>query len=142
MTNLLELAERCEKATGPNRSLDVEICVATCTVDSSVNPQYVQNMRPDDDDDGWVLYEYEDENYTDCAASFTESIDAAMKLVPEGLDWRVDTMTGLPGAIVCLPNAWLSHKTAPRMVHGKTPALALAAAALRARASAVTSKED
>lgn len=67
------------------------------------------------------------------APMYTFEIDAALRLIPEGMDWRVDTMTGRPGAVVCVPNAWLSHKTAPMVVNAATPALALCVAALRAR---------
>jgi hypothetical protein len=69
----LELAERCEAATGPDRELDAEIAQV-------VGAQPVMIC-----DTGNVLI-YQ---------SFTASLDAAMTLVPEGRRWLLQTlMTG------------------------------------------------
>ena len=58
-------------------------------------------------------------------------LDAAMSLVPEGLRWCVDTCDGVPRSFVEPPHPyegqpyWGNHVT--------TPAIALCAAALKAR---------
>jgi hypothetical protein len=104
---LLELAERCEKATGPDRRLDFGILKATCTEREEC--LYV-NGKPE--------------------PRYTASLDAAMTLVPEGRGliykrhgiknvWRVQILSG-DG------NTFIDGDAA-------TPALALCAAALRAR---------
>ena len=62
---------------------------------------------------------------------YTASLAAAMSLVPEGLRWCVDTCDGVPRSFVEPPHPyegqpyWGNHVT--------TPALALCAAALKAR---------
>jgi hypothetical protein len=96
---LLELAERCEKATGPDVDLDLDISEAT---------------------GGWKALA------TWKGVSYTASLDAAMTLVPDGqnfnLFWRAEEGAGFAGV------DGSSTKAA-------TPALALCAAALRARAA-------
>lgn len=115
------LVERCEVATGPDREIDARI---DCLLKGLT---FVK----------WQGHYYECDKGPNFGGAevhrFTASIDAAMELIPSGMDWRIDTMTGLPGAIVCVPNAWLSTKTAPRLHHGATPAIALCIAALCAR---------
>lgn len=124
----MNLVERCEEATGPDREIDARI---HCVLEGRV---FVK----------WQGHYYECDkgpNYGgDEVPRYTASIDTAMTLIPEGMDWRVDTMTGLPGAIVCVPNAWLSTKTAPMMHRGATPALALCVAALCARITSAVGK--
>jgi hypothetical protein len=63
---------------------------------------------------------------------FTSSIDAALSLVPEGLVWDISsgTKAGLPDP----PWAALWSDDLDVAADGKTPALALCIAALRARA--------
>lgn len=61
--------------------------------------------------------------------NYTSSLDAAMALVPEGLRFEVTTTGFKPGAIVC-GNRFTSASAS-------TPALALTAAALRARAAVI-----
>jgi len=85
---LLELAERCEAATGPSYALDLEIAAAIYPV----RPRVLQ--------------------------IFTASIDAALMLVPD-----------LDGWVVMGNGAKVGRWVSP----GATPALALCAAALRAR---------
>lgn len=62
---------------------------------------------------------------------WTRSLDAALSLVPEGLDWAVDVLNGKPGATVFLQRSTESFQC----LEAATPALALCAAALRARAA-------
>jgi hypothetical protein len=114
--SMTELAERCEQATGPCRNLDNAIRLAT------------NNGCAFDDD-----------------PRYTASIDAAMTLVPEG--WRIvgicesepdsppEELKGLPWAArLKLPSDDLRAKWG--MAYARTAALALCAAALRARAAA------
>ena len=112
------LVQMCEDATAPSREIDARI---DCALKGRI---FI----------AWQGHYYECDRGPNFGgeevAKFTSSIDAAMTLVPKGMDWRIDTMTGLPGAVVCPPNAWLSHKTSPRLYHGATPALALCIAAL------------
>lgn len=61
------------------------------------------------------------------------SLDAAMTLVPEGAQWRLDTMTG--NAFCYRPFGGLDARGT-----ATTPALALTAAALRARAAMEVTK--
>jgi hypothetical protein len=109
---IIALAERCEKATGPDRLLGAQIHTAIdgrpCSFDSKF--------------DCWVgggglnvpLY--------------TASLDAAMTLVPEG--W---------GYSICPTSALLTRSTSDHgvMARAATPALALTAAALRAKAASL-----
>jgi hypothetical protein len=113
MGEMTDLIERLEKATGPDVDLDEAIACFLA-------PPHPRHGKP-----VGMIY----------APKYTASIDAALTLVPKDLAWRVDVMTGLPGAIVCVPNAWVSHKTAPTHWAGTTPAIALCIAALKARAS-------
>jgi hypothetical protein len=69
---LLSLAERVEKATGPDRELDLRIETAT-------NPEYAGM----DEAHAWLLVKYGGQR------PFTASLDAAVTLVPEGLCWRL-----------------------------------------------------
>lgn len=133
MNKLLKLAERCEAAEGPDRELDGAI-------------DRLLNDRPSDRDyhaaenaiwhvdncsglavrgDGFARDSF-------CAADYTASLDAAITLVPEG--WRISSfrqyLTPTKHTRIMLQR-WSDTE------HGKasTDALALCAAALRARAS-------
>jgi hypothetical protein len=99
MTSLLELADRCEDATGPDGSLDKEIAKA----------RYGDGIRPP-------------------KVAFTASLDAAMALVPESIELTLDISKPRSTAQLFGSDP-LSSAT------GATPALALCAAALRARAA-------
>ena len=71
---------------------------------------------------------------------YTASLDAAMTLVPEGEGFELLTMHGKPTAFVSAGAAidWCDGNT----VEAATPALALCAAALKARASQQNSDEQ
>jgi hypothetical protein len=127
---LLELAERVENATGPDRSYDVAIFQA---LGGPVPFQFANKIVALTFDEAEQCYfapigdmrvRYEPPTYT-------ASIDAAMSLVPEGWGYSVlDRRAVLPG---CKVNAQCFTQFTQ---HGEaaTPALALCAAALRARA--------
>jgi hypothetical protein len=120
MSALLELAERCEQATGPDRRLDSGIWYA---VVERLDP----GVRRDRDMVGrWP--------------SYTASLDAAMTLVPEGQFCCVinaggaDRSKPVPGRATSIVAPfddiqWVGP------VEAETMPLGLCAAALRARAS-------
>jgi hypothetical protein len=101
---MLALAERCEKAAGPDRELDEAIVAAV---------------------DAGVMDVPRALGLVEGPPRFTASLDAAMTLVPEGAKVTMQNFGG-PGPMVLVePNE--------RFAAGTTPALALCAAALRAR---------
>ena len=132
MSAMVELAERCEKATGPSYGLDCEIWDAIYPGErdarferlSSEGP-YKGRLGPADRD-----------GYIKPLRAFTASLDAAMTLVPEGCFWTV--MNARDGQDRPIVGAGLALVTAPDDVavsepsQAATPALALVAAALRA----------
>lgn len=125
---LLALAVRCEKASGPDRELDTEIvCAITLGV---VGIDAAEPLG-----DQWCnrLFNYDparcwSESWLP-VPHFTASLDAALTLVPEG--WVVRLIFDQGGHARCYVNRQGSIHT-PRQA--PTPALALCAAALRARA--------
>jgi hypothetical protein len=118
---LIELADRCEKATGPDRELDAQIWLAS-------EPR-TEGAVPDENCAGWVR---RDGWAFGCAKApdYTASLDAAMTLVPEGYDWVIGRTNG--GLTI---HAEVGGRGDEYMRFGSTPALALCAAALRARAA-------
>jgi len=82
---LLELAERCEIVSGPDRVLDGEICLALGLAGGNVRV---------DQRTGWVVG-----GNTPLPANpleYTSSIDAAMTLIPDG--WAVEALTVWPAS--------------------------------------------
>jgi len=111
--DLLALAERAEQAEGADRELDVEIHLL---IGRPVGTQV--------DDDGC---EYQ------ALASIPEysaSLDAALSLVPDGQDWCLSQGDREQAIASMSP----TNSFADVCVTAATPALALVAAALRARA--------
>jgi hypothetical protein len=125
MSALLQLAERCEKATGPDNVLEREIAEA-------LGWRHVRNKGPDSE---WFPYVWvapdgecdPDEAYPD----YTESLDAAMQLVPEGCSWNLHKHSCWARSCVFVDDG----RDAGHCCDCATPALALVAAALRARAA-------
>jgi hypothetical protein len=134
---LLELAERCEKAAASDRELDVDIALLVGGAGKI---------------GGTIYHQGADAKYTlthgmtlaeavgkapkrDCAIwnavpDFTASVDAAMTLVPERFDWIIGhTNSGLT------IHAEVGGRGGEYQRFAATPALALCAAALRARAA-------
>jgi hypothetical protein len=134
MGALLALAERCEQATGPDRDLDALIRCAVFAPQGAF-------VRRSPINGAWCIYEisyggkersWEPRGLSREArvGAFTASLDAAMTLVPEGFDWLIGrTNDGLT------IHAEVGGRGDEFMRFGNTPALALCAAALRARAS-------
>lgn len=143
MGDLLELAARCEQATGPDHMLDAEIAIAALG--------WREIPSPDGDwrsfespagaraniqrKDGVPVFDYGP------LAFFTTSLDAAMTLLPEAeagysaTFWRVgnDGEGGDPSdfkaEVLCCSQLTSRQSKAV----AATPALAICAAALRAR---------
>lgn len=129
---LIELAERCEAATGPDRRLDAEIEWTSRGVRGA---WYVtSNHRGDFSHvSGWWR-DAEDASHK--APDYTASIDAALTLVPEGAFYGFVMKGDVDGFDACCQFAG-PDEDAPELIwHGAAnPALALCAAALKARAS-------
>lgn len=111
---LLALALRCEKASGPDWNLDAEIWHATDTEKAE-------------------CFDRKD------APAFTASLDAALTLVPEPLDWlirsRCHSFRHGHYAHIMAGDVNTTGRTMGEC-WAITPALALCAASLRARAEA------
>lgn len=84
---LVELVERVTKATGPDREIDVAICLALSYIGCFPAPL---NLRRSDDA-GWLDYEADEDgdgrlvDCTDVAPELTASTDAALALVERKL---------------------------------------------------------
>lgn len=122
--DLLRLADLVEKATGPDRELDAAIYMllnphmkpVTGSVGRFYDPQKTTML-------GAQKYHIAG-GATAVGKSYTASLDAAMTLVPEGwFKLHPDSLKG-----------WAALGIVGPWSHAATPALALCAAALRARA--------
>lgn len=119
-SNLLALAERCERATGPDRELDLAIARVR-----KVNPVPATakfNTSLDGGECAWSR------GMGMRVPAYTASLDAAMTLVPERANVQTQNFGSLRGPMVLVePNE--------RFASAATLPLALCAAALRARAA-------
>ena len=108
-TTLLALADRCEQAAGPDAGLDLAIWKALSEMPGFKHPSPI-----------WRF-------------DVTESLDAAVTLVPEGWKWEIYS----DGAALLFVSPRHIDETQRNAVcrNTATPALALCAAALRARAA-------
>ncbi len=137
--DLEELAAQCEAATGPSRALDTAVCVALQY--GGENSEGAIDVRPDPDDDGWLIFEIGTEGGCNQTPPVTASIDAAMMLVPEECKLRgfaeCDKTGGGAYWHACLvPFPTPPPAPDPRIIgDASLPALALCAAALRTRAA-------
>ena len=136
-----ELADRCEAASGPDRELDIAIALALPVWTYCDKPGRFFNAGPyyEGAADRIGFKSFDDSlqslpgNAPDMMMPrFTDSLDAAMTLVPEGHEWlrkSPNTMT-----VYRRPSdeEWANHIDGA----GATPALALCAAALRAQSIA------
>ena len=115
MSELLELAERCEKAAGPDRAIDFDIA------------EFVTRAHM----------------ATGKAPAYTASLDAAMTLIDDSEIWGVSKQEHNPGrdyyyqasVMPFGPKPWHEAKAA-------SAALALCAAALRAKATLTKGEGD
>jgi len=112
----MRLANRVEAATGPDRELDAEIAP-------------VAGFRVVDEGHPLGMQCYDSEHRSVRLPAYTRSIDDAMALVPDGcaIEFCITLRTH---AAVFIREEW-------QMSNAATPALALTAAALRARARAM-----
>lgn len=124
--DLLELAERCEKATGPDRSFDEAIAEQRepglfCR---DGHGRLRKNLHGTVLMPQWDLWQ---------APNYTSSLDAAVMLVPEGYSYTAGYWTFKRAGRA---SVWIVAENETRevwTVDAATPALALCAAALRAR---------
>ena len=110
---LLDLADRCEQAAGPDRELDIAIAAGLGWPDGRYSPPILPFER------------------VRLPRHYTDSLDTAAALVPDG--WAVELVQALSGSPW---HATLRGGSALVPIIGATaskPALALCAAALRAR---------
>lgn len=132
MSDLLELAERCEKAEGPDRELDCDIALAVgwdIKHPLAPLPELITTLGIE-----WLRLaatEYQS-TYKELPA-YTASIDAALTLVPDGRILRQYMVSRhVPHtcevAVDYAHGGWVGHSD-------HSFALALCAAALRARAA-------
>lgn len=122
MIDLNTLASRVEDASGPSKSLDDEIAAAL-----NLQPSHFERRR------GRCFTIY---------PKVTASLDAAMTLVPEGMELRIEKRAskGMRPAYASLWSVGARDIDFHANGHGKTPALALCAASLRAISSMENTK--
>ena len=121
-----DLIARLEKATEPDRELDIAIATVIC--------EYP--IVHEKDDGGWVSLPQTVVHITRWAKEYTSSIDDALTLVPKGfafslLDLGTFTPKVRPQCEYARPSDAGSD-----VVDGATPAIALCIAALKARSVA------
>jgi hypothetical protein len=123
---LLELAERCEAATGPDRELDAAVCapdyrrlLGAPFVSLSPDARRVEFGTHHQGEDH-IVYSRE-------PLPVTASLDAAMTLVPEGWCFELGDWEGAWARV------FVNGNTERCFAEAATPALALCAAALRSR---------
>jgi hypothetical protein len=100
----LELATRCEKATGPDREIDADICILANWIGPTQPHQMFQgpaiNLRREEDwnplsDDDWLDWEDADgDPWSDCAPRLTMSLDAITALIERELPEAEFNSTG------------------------------------------------
>lgn len=134
MSGLLELAARVEAAEGPDRVLDAEVAEAI-----GYRRVFPRGPCRDPDRRRWVDDRGMGIGWLDGSDHFppryTASLDAAMTLVPEGWEWSLEAEETEMVWPVLSP--WTHRCQMGHLIdrEAATPALALCAAALRARAS-------
>lgn len=139
--DLLALADRVEAATGPDRVLFIEIVVAL-----DLRPEWLARQ------DGQLWVDLSGSNpvlrwanssigqshgnpSVDDPANFLGSLDAAMTLVPEGCQWRVDSHYNIAGVFEYYTDNEVGASMREYAGQASAPPRALTAACLRARAS-------
>lgn len=129
---LLDLAQRCENATQPDAELNAEIQVRVFEKPDYVFPNEVLNRRPADWQEAASRFRHDGMGGSPLYPDYTFSIDAAMKLVPEG--WRCHTISQ-PRPDEHVSAGLVGPPFMSAQGFGKTWPLAVCAAALRARAA-------
>lgn len=138
MADLLKLAERCERAEGPEKALDREIALAIGWVRLTPSEARRKNpawFHPDDCRDGKPVYDslHGTDVWRDPLA-YTASLDAAMTLLDGETFFHLSRFSPGEGPAEAhvYPNR---HIGDDYNAFGATPALALTAASLRALSS-------
>jgi hypothetical protein len=139
---LLELAERVEAATGPDRELDAAIYNACPDGPNRKAERLPMEKWGDRFGDGWhTMWADREDKHPEQLKRYTASLDAAMLLVPPADRWAWNvTMATFYRWVSVIPKHGDSYGiNDPFAGHSRdkaaTPALALCAAALRARAA-------
>lgn len=130
----LQLADCCEMATDADQGLDTHIWRAM----NPDHPRWYQggpgSWGDERDDWWWWGNPSTDSDWDKSAPEFTSSIDEAVGLIPEGCSWRADY-----GRPVCgqrgSGSAFVLAMSSKFNGDAATVALAICAAALRAKAS-------
>ena len=123
------IAHRVEQAEGSDRVLDAEI-------DCAIRFKHLRPASPDDfaGEYGYSPGNIKTEHGFLMASRYSSSIDAAMTLVPEG--YCVSAMGEIPDDLCWYCCLWQDgEREGEPEVRAKTPALALASAALKAIAA-------
>jgi hypothetical protein len=140
MTELLELVERCERAKGPSKHLDTQIFILL-----DPDEQHIVGEKPGPFPREaiygprstfweWSLDESKEPPHFAATPAYTRSLDAAVTLVPEGWYWRAGHGVLWPGwAHLNRKHPDHCEREDEHSAHAATPALALCAAALKAR---------
>jgi len=132
VSSLLALAERVEGLSGPCRTTDQDIgCSLGLFEIMPPKNAYVRGIifaKIEEDGSRTIPGNGDGDALIPC---FTASLDAAITLVPEGFEWMADNFDGPPGRR-CSAN--VMRKEIDARGEAATPALALCAAALKARA--------
>lgn len=140
MTILLDLAAKVEALTGACRELDAEIAIAVFVTQYTDDDMVFARKRERDGSDathpGHYFIKSRSGAQAVSAPAFTSSLDAAMTLVPEGWCWMAGHRD-FPKSRAYVNNGELhmSGKSQWFEVVAATPALALTAATLHARAA-------
>ena len=136
---LLALASACEKANGPDRELDCGIAVG-------LHGGHIRWRQAVGTMESYPVRDYTSSAHVqgygcDHISAYTASLDAAMSLVPEGLRFYVDNGTVDSTSHACAFAGRDGGVTGGCKI-AATPALALCAAALRARAATMGGSDD
>ena len=123
---LLALAERCERASGPDPELDAEIQVRLFKDPAYKFPAPVLNRKPMNWQEACGRFRWNGGGGSNPWPRYTKSLDAAVTLVPEGSAFVLWSRSIGGKAVADIDAEHVGKAT--------TPALALCAAALRARA--------
>lgn len=121
-----KLSERVERLEGPDQGVDADICIALGI--AGPNSEGAANIRRDDVWEGDLIFEIDGEECCNPIPPLTSSLDAAMSLVPEGWEGVIHIGSDPSAGLFMLHNS-RSHKNS----RAATPAIALCAAALKAR---------
>lgn len=129
--DLINLAERVEALTGPDREVDAEIALTLSIVRERDGDLFYGHRNYS----VMVIERHYDDREGDAPElpHYTTSIDAAMTLVPEGCLWTMDSFNGpkWSAGVWRVPGRGWVYLS--KNLRAATPALALTAAALRAR---------